>query len=42
MEIIGFLGDLRNLCDHKKSKEPTKDEIFKLIEGANEIIKTVF
>jgi hypothetical protein len=40
--FIGFLGDLRNLCDHKKSKEPTKDEIYKLIEGANEIIKTVF
>lgn len=39
---IQFLGDLRNKCDHKKSQEPTKEEIQKLIDGVNEIIKTLF
>lgn len=39
---IQLLGDLRNKCDHNKSEEPTKEEIKKLIEGVNEIIKTVF
>jgi len=39
---IQYLGDLRNLCDHKKSKEPSKEEIDKLIEGVNEVTKTVF
>lgn len=40
--FIQFLGDLRNLCDHKKQREPTQEEITKLIEGVNEVIKTVF
>jgi hypothetical protein len=40
--FIQLLGDLRNLCDHKKSIEPTKEEIDKLIDGVNEVTKTVF
>ena len=40
--FIQLLGDLRNLCDHKKKREPTQEEITKLIEGVNEVIKTVF
>jgi len=39
---IQHLGDLRNLCDHKKKKEPTKDDIEELIQGVDKIIKTIF
>jgi len=40
--LIQRLGDLRNLCDHKKQKEPTKQEIDELIEGVDKISKTLF
>ena len=40
--FIQRLGDLRNLCDHKKVEEPTKENIKDLIEGADKVIKTVF
>lgn len=39
---IQQLADLRNLCDHKKKVEPTKEQIEELIVGAEKIIKTVF
>lgn len=39
---IQRLGDLRNLCDHKKTEEPTEDNIKDLIEGTDKIIKTVY
>jgi len=39
---IQHMGDLRNLCDHKKKREPKIEEIDELIEGAEAIIKTVF
>jgi len=40
--FIQHLADLRNLCDHKKKMEPTKDNINDLIEGVNKISKTIF
>jgi hypothetical protein len=40
--FIQHLGDLRNLCDHKKSNDPTKDQMHELIEGTRKIIKTIF
>lgn len=40
--LIQRLGDLRNLCDHNKTEEPTKDNIYDLIDGTDKIIKTVF
>lgn len=40
--FIQHLGDIRNLCDHDKGREPTKDEVEELINGTNKIIKTVF
>lgn len=40
--FIQHLGDLRNLCDHKKSDDPTKDQINELIDGVRKITKTVF
>lgn len=40
--FIQHLGDLRNLCDHNKDREPTKDDVLELIEGVEKVIKTVF
>lgn len=39
---IQRLGDIRNLCDHKKHREPTVDDVQELIEGTDKITKTVF
>ncbi len=39
---IQHLGDLRNLCDHNKTKEPKKEDVEELIEGVEKIIKTIF
>lgn len=36
------LGDIRNLCDHEKHREPTKEEIEELINGTNRVIKNIF
>jgi hypothetical protein len=38
---IQFLADLRNLCDHNKTKEPNKADIDDMITGVNKIIKTI-
>ena len=40
--FVQHLGDIRNLCDHNKSKEPTKDEVGDLINGVEKITKTIF
>lgn len=40
--FIQHLADLRNLCDHKKKKEPTKEDIKELINGVEKIAKTIF
>jgi hypothetical protein len=39
---IQRLGDIRNLCDHNKEREPTKDEVEELINGVEKITKTLF
>lgn len=39
---IQHLGDIRNLCDHGKSREPRHDEVDELISGVEAIIKTVY
>ncbi len=39
---IQHLGDIRNLCDHNKKKEPTKEIVEELIDGVDGIIKTIF
>ena len=36
------LGDIRNLCDHNKDREPTKDEVQELIAGVEKFTKTLF
>ena len=39
---IQHMGDLRNLCDHNKNTEPTKNDVSELIHGVEGIIKTLF
>lgn len=39
---IQRLGDLRNLCDHNKDREPTMEEVDELISGVERIIKTMY
>ncbi len=36
------LGDIRNLCDHNKDKEPTADQVGDLVMGVAKILKTLF
>lgn len=40
--FIQHLGDLRNLCDHDKKKEPANEQIEDLIAGVDKTTKTVF
>ena len=40
--FIQRLGDLRNLCDHNKKVEPTKEHVADLIEGVEKVVKTLF
>ena len=39
--FIQHLADIRNLCDHKKEREPKKEEIVDLILGVQKVIKTM-
>jgi hypothetical protein len=39
---IQHLADLRNLCDHNKDKEPSKEDVEELISGVDRIIKTIY
>ncbi|MDO8616821.1 MAG: hypothetical protein Q7T33_13960 [Dehalococcoidia bacterium] len=38
---IQRLSDIRNLCDHKKQREPTPDEVDELISRVDKAIKTL-
>ncbi len=40
--FIQHLGDVRNLCDHDKKVEPTKEQVADLIEGVAKVVKTLF
>lgn len=40
--LIQRLGDIRNMCDRKKDRDPTPDEVSDLIDGADKITKTIF
>ena len=39
--FIQRLGDLRNLCDHKKEREPTAEDIEELLDGVDKVLKTI-
>lgn len=38
---IQSLADIRNLCGHKKEREPTKEEVLELVSGIERIIKSL-
>jgi len=40
--FIQHLSDLRNLCDHDKKIEPTKEQVNELISGVEKITKTIY
>lgn len=40
--FIQRLGDLRNLCGHKKEREPTRNEASELIDGVEKTTKTLY
>lgn len=35
------LADVRNLCDHNKSKEPTDEQVKELVDGVAKVLKTI-
>ncbi len=39
---IQYLGDLRNMCDHDKKPEPTKENLDDLISGVQKVLKTIY
>ncbi|MGE3814780.1 MAG: hypothetical protein AB7G68_06235 [Nitrospiraceae bacterium] len=39
---IQRLGDLRNMCDHNKHRDPTHEEVDELVTGVEKISKTLF
>lgn len=39
---IQMLGDIRNLCDHNKDREPTEEEVLELVDGVEKFTKTLF
>ncbi|MDQ6432855.1 hypothetical protein RB623_02160 [Mesorhizobium sp. LHD-90] len=40
--FIQHLADIRNLCDHAKGREPSKEEIADLVAGTEKVLKTIF
>ena len=40
--FIQHLGDIRNLCDHNKTMEPTTEQVADLIAGVAKTLKTLF
>lgn len=38
---VSMLGDIRNLCDHNKQKEPTEQQVSDLIDGTDKVLKTI-
>ena len=38
---IQHLGDIRNLCSHRKDREPKEDEVLEMIDGVSWAIKTI-
>ena len=38
----GYLGDIRNLCGHKRDTEPTKEQVDELVDGVMKLTKTLF
>jgi hypothetical protein len=39
--FVQHLGDLRNLCDQNKKKEPTDAQVSDIIDGVSKVMKTI-
>lgn len=39
---ISYLADIRNMCAHKKEKDPSRDQVVELIDGVHWATKNVF
>ncbi len=42
LKNLEYLASIRNLCDHQKDRDPTKEEVQALIDGAERVIKTIY
>jgi len=40
--FIQRLGDIRNLCDHNKDRDPSKEEVNDLMSGTRKVVSTLF
>ncbi|MBF3632997.1 hypothetical protein N4S61_29325 [Burkholderia pseudomallei] len=40
--FIQHLGDIRNICDHAKTPDPTPEQVTDLLAGVKKVIKTVY
>jgi hypothetical protein len=40
--FVQHLGDIRNLCDHSKTTEPTGEQVKDLLDGVAKVTKTIF
>ena len=40
--FVQHLADIRNLCDHSKDPEPTKEQVADLLAGTKKVVKTIF
>ncbi|MEQ5221388.1 hypothetical protein ABN242_04970 [Providencia alcalifaciens] len=40
--FVQHLGDIRNICDHHKEREPTKDDVSEFISGVEKVTKTIY
>jgi hypothetical protein len=39
---VTFLADIRNLCDHSKSADPSDAQVTDLLDGTSKVLKTIF
>lgn len=39
--FVQRLGDIRNICGHKKEREPLPDEVTEMLDGVDKILKTI-
>jgi len=40
--FVQHLADIRNLCDHDKTAEPTAEQVDDLVKGVAKVVKTLF
>lgn len=40
--FVQHLADIRNLCDHSRTPEPTADQVTDLLAGTKKVIKTIY